>query len=137
MSTKSRKRKSECRKKTRLFYNLVRQSQEWAISQYGVKIDIPIFLNSKKTDSLLKNNQSGYMLSSSEDVPQKIVISKEFLEKNKPMDIQAVIQHEFLHYIGWKLDKDFDDGDEWFENQLARNLLYGNYNIFLNYALLS
>ena len=63
--------------------NLVKQSKEWAISQYGVKIDIPVFLNTKKEDSLLKNNQSGYMLSSSEDVPQKIVISKDFLEKNK------------------------------------------------------
>lgn len=137
MSHKSRKRKSEHRKNAQLFYSLVRQSKEWAISQYGVKIDIPIFLNSKKTDYLLKNNQSGYMLSSSDDVPQKIVISKEFLEQNKPIDIQAIIQHEILHYIGWKLDKDFDDGDEWFENQLAKNLLYSNYNSFLNFALLS
>ena len=64
-------------------------------------------------------------------------LSKDFLEKNKTIDIQGTIKHEFLHYIGWKLDKDFDDGDEWFENQLARNLLYSNYNIFLNYALLS
>lgn len=137
MSHKSRERKSEHRKNAQLFYSLVRQSKEWAISQYGVKIDIPIFLNSKKTDYLLKNNQSGYMLSSSDDVPQKIVISKEFLEQNKPIDIQAIIQHEILHYIGWKLDKDFDDGDEWFENQLAKNLLYSNYNSFLNFALLS
>ena len=137
MSYKSRKRKSENRKNIQLFYNLVKQSKEWVISQYGVKIDIPVFLNTKKEDSLLKNNQSGYMLSSSEDVPQKIVISKDFLEKNKTIDIQGTIKHEFLHYIGWKLDKDFDDGDEWFENQLARNLLYSNYNIFLNYALLS
>ena len=87
MSYKSRKRKSENRKNIQLFYNLVKQSKEWAISQYGVKIDIPVFLNTKKEDSLLKNNQSGYMLSSSEDVPQKIVISKDFLEKNKTINI--------------------------------------------------
>lgn len=78
------------------------------------------------------------MLSSSEDVPQKIVISKDFLEKNKTIDIQGTIKHEFFCItLGGNLIKILTDGDEWFENQLARNLLYSNYNIFLNYALLS
>lgn len=69
------------------------------------------------------------------DEPMHIEFSKKamlFLDEDQ---IEKVAIHEALHYVCFKQGKDYDDGDEYFENMLVKFNASSNFNYDLSLGL--
>ena len=101
--------------------NLRLMCEELMDKLWGDKLEIPVVISSRMTNSLgLFYSSTVYKNGQRVRQPLKIAISKSLLEYYSLENIEGVIKHELCHYHLYKKGGNFSDGDKEFEDELKR-----------------
>lgn len=101
--------------------NLRLMCEELMAKLWGDKLEIPVVISSRMTNSLgLFYSKTIYIKGKKVRQPLKISISKNLLEYYSLENIEGVIKHELCHYHLYKMGGKFSDGDKEFEDELKR-----------------
>lgn len=95
---------------SRELYSIAR---EFLDKEFNMKLDIPIFINSK-----MKTMFGCFR--SKKKVAWQIDISKEFMDTHPEEHIIDVLKHELVHYACFKMKKPWGDKDAYFKETLDR-----------------
>lgn len=101
--------------------NLRLMCEELMDKLWGDKLEIPVVISSRMTNSLgLFYSSMVYKNGKRVRQPLKIAISKSLLEYYSLENIEGVIKHELCHYHLYKKGGNYCDGDKEFEDELKR-----------------
>lgn len=84
--------------------------------QYDLMLVIPVKINSRLSSTL-----GVFFHGKGRNKPNRIEFNKKFMENGSTDDIIQVIVHECVHYALYMLDKPYNDGDSYFEEELIRH----------------
>lgn len=88
-------------------------SREFLDKEFGIKLDIPIFINNRMKTVF------GYFRVR-KGVAWQIDISKEFIDTHPREHIIDVLKHELVHYACFEMKKPWGDKDKYFKDTLDR-----------------
>lgn len=84
--------------------------------QYDIMLVIPVAINPRLSSTL-----GVFIHGKGRNKPNRIEFNKKFIECGNMDDIIQVIIHECVHYALYMLDKPYEDGDSYFEEELIKH----------------
>ena len=97
---------------------MLASGRKWALITYNV--ELPVLPADIDTDNELGTGLAGVVFT--DGVPKRLLFSKE-LASYPYIDADAIVLHEIVHLVAWKLGKDYHDGTPWFEHELQESML--------------
>jgi len=94
---------------------LTEYAKKFLADKYGFKLAIPIERNNRLTRTL------GQYISDRRGQPLGIELSGRLLDYGSKWVILDTLKHELIHYAVHCLGENFDDGAEYFENELHKH----------------
>lgn len=88
-------------------------SREFLDKEFGLTLDIPIFINNRMKSMLGVFKHKRYEAT-------QIEISREFIDTHPREAVIDVLKHELVHYALFILKKPYRDGDKYFKDTLDR-----------------
>lgn len=95
---------------------LTQYAEKFLADKYGFKLAIPIKRNNRLTNTLGR-----YISCAETGQPLKIDLSGRLLEYGTEWAILDTLKHELIHYATHCLGENFDDGADFFENELRKH----------------
>lgn len=94
---------------------------KWFLKEhYDLKLEIPFKINGRLKRALGRFEYTVDVVNN-EEKAKKIQLSKDLVRYHTEEETHKVLIHELIHYALFTLDKPFDDGDEYFENELRKH----------------
>lgn len=96
---------------------ILKFAKDFCLREYGVKMNIPIEFRYSKTST-----QGRFRFFPNTMEPYKIIINLRmvyYLALGHDEEFYAILKHELIHYCLFMTGKPFDDGDDYFERELA------------------
>lgn len=94
---------------------LTEYAEKFLADKYGFKLAIPIERNNRLTRTL------GQYISNHRGQPLGIELSGRLLDYGSEWAILDTLKHELIHYAVHCLGEDFNDGADYFENELRKH----------------
>src|SRR5690625_3524081 len=94
--------------------DLTEYAEKFLADKYGFKLAIPIKRNNRLTRTL------GQYISDHRGQPLGIELSGRILDYGSKWAILDTLKHELIHYAVHCLGEDFNDGADYFENELRK-----------------
>lgn len=103
-------------------------ANEFLNKNYNMSLNVPLVVNGrlKKTYGRFRytiNRVTG----ATKEV--SVELNKTFIIHNSKEAVFNVLRHELIHFALFKLNKPFDDGQSYFENELKKHNTYSQYDI--------
>lgn len=96
-------------------HKLTKIAERFLKEEYNLKLTIPIKFNNRLTTTLGR-----FIIDRNTFKAKVIEINTKMLANYTEEEIIDVLKHELVHYACFKMNKPFDDGDPFFENELKR-----------------
>jgi hypothetical protein len=113
-------------KKKQIINDFTKFSNDFLQKEYGLTLDIPIILTQRFKSRLAE--LLTYFLPDDKIEKQEIVFSERYIagsrydpdREGSKHSTQNVLKHELVHYALFRLGKNYHDGEDDFEKELAR-----------------
>lgn len=93
---------------------------KWFLKEhYDLELEIPLKINGRLKRALGRFEYT--VDSDNNEEAKKVQLSKDLVRYHTEEETHKVLIHELIHYALFTLDKPFDDGDEYFENELRKH----------------
>lgn len=97
------------------FEYLRKYAESFLNKNYRLSLKIPLTINNR-----LRVTQGSFVTNYNETEARRIELSGDLIQYGTENVILDTLRHELVHYALFSLGKPFDDGDDYFENELKK-----------------
>lgn len=97
-------------------YQLKKYANDFLRKNYGFDLTVPLKYNGR-----LKRSYGRFIYYNNPRKPKCVEINRYFAETNSNEVVIDVLRHELIHYAVFMLGQPCRDGDDYFENELAKH----------------